>query len=129
MLSGINDDTQRNRYRLLYQLVRANGLGDWTDVIEDALSGPSSQYLVGDAQQEREQLTKPNVEGQWQFEAVSSLKRVLEMLRIDSEQVPIRTDMKRWFRLFATLRNKTRGHGATRPAETSEGIYLSLSEH
>ena len=120
MLSGINDDTQRNRYRLVHKLVRANGLGDWSDVIEDALSGPSSQYLVGYAQQEREQLTRLSVEGEWQFEAVSSLKRALEKLRIDSEQVPTRTDMKRWFRLFATLRNKTRGHGATRPAETNE---------
>lgn len=28
--------------------------------------------------------------------------------------------MKRWFRLFATLRNKTRGHGATQPAKTAK---------
>ena len=36
--------------------------------------------------------------------------------------------MKRWFRLFATLRNKTRGHGATRPSETGEvATYLFQS--
>ena len=120
MLAAIEEDTQRNRYRLAHKLVRANGLGDWNDVIEDALSGPSSQYLVAGALQEREELTRSCAQGEWQFEAVSSLKRALEKLRIDSEQVPTRTDMKRWFRLFATLRNKTRGHGATRPAETSE---------
>ncbi len=120
LLAGIDEDTQRNRYRLVHKLVRANGLGEWSDTIEDALSGPSSQFLVTEAQKEREELTKSCTNGEWQFEAVSSLKRSLERLNIDAEQVPIRTDMKRWFRLFATLRNKTRGHGATRPAESSK---------
>ena len=50
--------------------------------------------------------------------AVSSLKAALDELEIDAEPVPRRTDLKRWFRLFATLRNATRGHGATRPAES-----------
>ena len=120
MLAAINDDTQRNRYRLEYKLVRANGLGEWSDAIEDVLNGPSSQYLIGEAQPEREQLTKLCTQGDWQYGAVSSLKKVLDKLRINAEAVPTRTDMKRWFRLFVTLRNKTRGHGATRPAETSE---------
>lgn len=31
----------------------------------------------------------------------------------------MKTDMKRWFRLFTTLRNKTRAHGATLPAKSS----------
>jgi hypothetical protein len=31
----------------------------------------------------------------------------------------VKTDMKRWFRLFATLRNKTRAHGATLPEKCS----------
>ena len=59
-------------------------------------------------------------EGDWQYQAVLSLKKALDVLRIDAEQVPTRTDMKRWFRLFATLRNGTRGHGATRPSQSSE---------
>lgn len=128
MLAAIDEDTQRNRYRLVHKLVRANGLGDWSDVIEDALSGPPSQYLVGDAQLEREQLTKLCTQEEWQYEAVACLKKALESLGIDSEDVRQRTDMKRWFRLFATLRNKTRGHGATRPGEIADAaVFLSKS--
>ena len=74
MLAAIDEDTQRNRYGLVYKLVRANGLGDWSNVIEDALSGPPSQYLVGDAQFESEQLTKSCTQEEWQFEAVACLK-------------------------------------------------------
>ena len=128
MLAAVNDDTQRNRYRLLHKLVRADGLGDWSEALDDALSGPSSQYLVSGVQLEREQLTKPYGQGEWQFEAVSCLKKTLERLHIASEQVPTRTDMKRWFRLFVTLRNKTRGHGATQISDASEAsTFLSES--
>ena len=38
MLAAINDDTKRNRYRLTHRLVRSNGLGDWSNVIDDVLS-------------------------------------------------------------------------------------------
>ncbi len=130
MVAAVDNDTQRNRYRLLHKLVRADGLGDWSEVLDDALSGPSSQYLVSEVQLEREQLTKPYGKGDWQFEAVTSLKKTLERLHIDSEKIPARTDMKRWFRLFVTLRNKTRGHGATQISDASEASYfLSESIH
>ena len=120
LLAAIEDDTSRNRYRLEYQLVRANGMGDWSTVIADALSGPASQYLIGEAQQERTELTKNCSKGEWQYDAVSYLKQALVALHVDAEDLPNRSDMKRWFRLFSTLRNKTRAHGATRPEDASD---------
>ena len=99
-------------------LVRADGLGVWANCLEDSLSGPASQFLSSEAQVEREEMTKAHAPGTWQHTAVSSLKAALDELEIDAEPVPRRTDLKRWFRLFATLRNATRGHGATRPAES-----------
>ena len=122
MLAAISDDTKRHRYQLEYKLVRSNGLGDWSAVLDEALSGPASQYIVPEAQIERRELTRNCRDGEWQFEAVSCLKAALEALNIDSETVTARTDMKRWFRLFATLRNKTRGHGATRPSAAGEAV-------
>ncbi|HHJ1648952.1 TPA: hypothetical protein ACQGUV_004094, partial [Pseudomonas aeruginosa] len=44
IVASIGDDKNRNRYRLEHQLVRSDGLGDWGRVLEDALSGPASQY-------------------------------------------------------------------------------------
>lgn len=113
MVASIADDKDRNRYRLEHQLVRADGLGDWGRVIEDALSGSASQYLLNEAGVEQRELTQACKEGTWQYDAVTALKTALQHLDIQAEDVPVKSDLKRWFRLFATLRNKTRAHGAT----------------
>ena len=63
--------------------------------------------------------------GEWQYEAVSLLKSALIQLHVDADAVPLRSNMTRWFKLFATLRNKTRAHGATRPSMTGQAAgYL-----
>lgn len=113
MVSAITDDKDRNRYRLEHQLVRASGLGDWGTALEDALTGQASHYLFVEAHPERAELTKLCRSGDWQYESVRALKDSLNSLEISSEDVPVKSDMKRWFRLFATMRNKTRAHGAT----------------
>jgi hypothetical protein len=119
MVASIADDNERNRYRLEHQLVRSDGLGDWGRVIEDALIGPASQFLLSEAREEQKELTQPCKEGEWQYDATAELKAALLHLGIEGEEIPVKTDMKRWFRLFATLRNKTRAHGATQPERTT----------
>ena len=120
IVSAIADDKERNRYRLEHQLVRSDGLGDWGRVLEDALIGPASQFLLAEAREEQSELTQLCKAGDWQYEAMSALKAALDDLGIDSEALPAKSDMKRWFRLFATLRNKTRAHGATMPASAAK---------
>lgn len=119
IVASIGDDSDRNRYRLEHQLARADGIGEWGKALEDALSGPASQFLLVDARVEQAELTKLFKSGDWQYDAVAELKAVLEHLGIEGEEVPTKSDFKRWFRLFATLRNKTRGHGATQPGKTT----------
>lgn len=129
VIASIADDKDRNRYRLEHQLVRADGLGDWGRALEDALIGPASQFLLSDARDEQSELTRLCKLGDWQYDATAALKSALNHLEIEAEEVPVKSDMKRWFRLFATLRNKTRAHGATRPQVTStaaEHIAQSL---
>ena len=128
MTSAIADDKDRNRYRLEHSLVRSDGLGDWGRAMEDVLSGPASQYLLSDASIEQAELIKHCREGDWQYASVVALKSALNHLGIASEDVPNKSDMKRWFRLFATLRNKTRAHGATQAASTGKAAeYLAHS--
>lgn len=115
VVSAIADDKDRHRYRLEHQLVHSDGLGDWGKVIEDALIGPASQYLLAEAREEQIELTRLCKTGEWQYDATVALKKSLQALDIEAEEIPVKSDLKRWFRLFATLRNKTRGHGATRP--------------
>jgi tetratricopeptide (TPR) repeat protein len=122
MVAALGDDSERNRYRLEHKLVRADGLGDWGRALEDAITGPASQYLVADARGEQAEITKHCTSADWQHKAVSSLKAALDSLGIESEEVPAKSDLKRWFRLFVTLRNKTRGHGATSSSQASLAV-------
>ncbi|HEY1721506.1 MAG TPA: NB-ARC domain-containing protein [Magnetospirillaceae bacterium] len=117
IVAAIGDNKDRNRYRLEYNIVRSDGLGDWGKALEDALTGTASQYLKVEARNEQAELTKLVGPENWQYQAVAKLKETLMGLGIDSEEVPTKTDMKRWFRLFATLRNKTRAHGAITPGK------------
>ena len=127
IIAAIADDKDRNRYRLEHMLVRSDGLGDWSKVFNDVLSGPASQYLLAEARTEQSELTKLCQVGEWQYDSVAALKSALDKLQIEAEAVPSKTDMKRWFRLFVTLRNKTRAHGAT-PAAKSSGAAVNLAD-
>jgi hypothetical protein len=122
MVASLDDDKDRNRYRLEYTLARADGLGDWGRALEDALSGPASQFLAIEARSDQTELARVVGGDAWQFKAVVLLKSVLDQIGIEGEEVPVKTDLKRWFRLFATLRNKTRAHGATSSSKASLAI-------
>lgn len=116
MVAAIEDEKEGNRYGLQYRLVHAQSLGDWNDVLSEALSGPTSQFLHTDSSIEQDELTKPCSEGDWQYNAFQLLKQTLDQLGIDSHRSEKGTPLTSWFRAFALLRNKTRGHGATRSA-------------
>jgi hypothetical protein len=124
IIAALDFDKDRNRYRLEHTLVRADGLGEWGRALEDALSGPASQFLISEAYADQTELNKISEAGTWQHDAVTSLKAALTILGIEAEEVPLKTDLRRWFRLFVTLRNKTRGHGAT----SSNKASLAISE-
>lgn len=128
MVAAIAEDKERNRYRIEHALVRADGMGDWGRAMEDVLTGLASQYLVTSAHTEQSELTKLCREGDWQYRSVLAMKCALDGLGIESEELPVKSDMKRWFRLLSTLRNKTRAHGATKAASVGQPAeYLKES--
>ncbi len=112
IVAAIDDDRDRHRYRLLHKIVRADGIGDWSSVLADALSGPASQHLASAAKEDRRLLTERVGPGNWQYDAVRLLFEAQQ--HIDSKKQPIsgKVPLQTWFSSFAELRNKTRGHGA-----------------
>jgi hypothetical protein len=58
MVSALSDDSERHRYRQLHRLVRADGLGEWADALDDVLVGPAAQYLDYGARETQKQLTQ-----------------------------------------------------------------------
>jgi hypothetical protein len=122
LVAAIEDDRERHRYRQAHRLVRADGIGDWASAVDDILTGPAAQHLVEEAREEQRELTSKNTMGTWQYDSVSSIHACICLIDPNCERLPAKVDGRRWLSLFATLRNKTRGHGAP-PSE----LYCKLS--
>ena len=124
LVAAVQDDRDRNRYRLEYQLVRADSVGTWDKVLDDILTGPSSQFLDTAASSTRRELTEKSLDGSWQTESVHRLSESLRCVNLDnSQRIGRRVQGRTWFKDFVSLRNGTRGHGA--PAASALGLACS----
>jgi hypothetical protein len=112
-VASIDNDRDSHRYRLLYSLIRSDGIGDWSRLLDDALAGPASHNMAAAAKEaDRRAFTERLGSDTWQHEAVRLLVDVLR--RID-QNIPAtlpKVALRAWFSNFAELRNKARGHGA-----------------
>jgi hypothetical protein len=115
LVAAVSDDREGHRYRLTHRLIRADGLGEWTQTLEEVLGGPPAQHLLETATEDRRSLTERFRSGTWQHEAVDRLLRALRSLAVNADAAPARVPLRQWFAGFVTLRNSTRGHGATTP--------------
>lgn len=121
LIACLEDDRERHRYRLEFTIVHANSLGVWSSVLDDALTGPASQYLVDEAQSIQRELGQSFrvAGGEWQMEAVIQLHQALAVVDKHAKSLPQKVSARRWFADFVQLRNRTRGHGATTLASCS----------
>jgi NB-ARC domain len=113
LVAAVTDDRDRHRYRQLHRLVRANSLGDWSNVIDEVLAGPASQFLSPKARDLQKELTQRCNAGSWQHEAATALHGCVKIVDVGFDPLPVVIDGRRIFSLFVALRNRTRGHGAT----------------
>lgn len=109
---ALTTNIDRHQYRILYGIVRASGIGDWSKAIDDLLVGPASQYLAVEFREFQSEITKKTSESEWQHIAVNEMILTLNELNLNVDSLPGKKDLKLWFKLFTELRNKTRGHGA-----------------
>jgi hypothetical protein len=116
LVAALDDDKDRRRYRLLHRLVRADGVGEWDQTLQDALTGGAAHLLVKAAQSDQRELTMRVDPTCWQFQTVELLNKCLRTLDPKRAKLPNNVEGRRWFGLFAELRNATRGHGAPAPS-------------
>ncbi len=112
LVAGIADDRDRHRYRELHRLARADGLGDWVEVINDTLTGTAAQTLYKSTHESQRDLTMRVGKGTWQFDSVTLLEKCLKEVDVAFDDQTAKVDGRKWFARFVLLRNKTRGHGA-----------------
>lgn len=120
--SALQEDKDRQRYRILHGLVRANGIGDWSRALDDMLAGTASQSLVPEFRVYQAEMTKRVGDDAWQSTVVSELLLATDILKIPTQESVGKKDLKSWFKLFSELRNKTRGHGALNPGASSGAV-------
>ena len=117
MVAAVQDDLDRNRYRLEHRLVRADSLGVWDQVLDELLVGTSSQFLDPASMPTRRALTERVSDGTWQFRALQDLSVSLHAVQLESsQQTSGMVQGRSWFKDFVVLRNGTRGHGAPPPS-------------
>lgn len=130
LTSMLSEDRERQRYGVEYTLVRANSIGDWTQQLDDLLTGPVSQLLPPQALGFKREFMQRWGAGDeaWQRDAVELLDRVARCVDPGAPALPSKVALQRWFQTFAWLRNRTRGHGApTGQACSDMAVHLEES--
>jgi hypothetical protein len=120
LIASVLDDRDRSRYQQMHRLVRASGIGEWVQSIDDVLIGPAARHLSAGIAPERTELTTKVGPGTWQHESVSELQACLLLIDPTAEPLPVKFELRRWFGLFTRVRNKSRGHGAIPMAKCAE---------
>ena len=132
LVSNIEDDVDRTRYRYEYRLVRADGIGDFSQVITEIITSSAADYLVPDvAFTEKVELQSKWKDNSWQYIALSTLDECCKNINIEGRNVITpKSNLLIWFSNIAILRNKTKGHGMVTPAECAKVcqlLYTSIS--
>ena len=102
----------RHRYSLEHRLVRGNAIGDWANAINSAVTGPAAQFFGSSAKDIVLELAARVADGDWRHAVVTGIYAVAKALKIDTDEIGLKVALRQFFQINATIRNKTRGHGA-----------------
>ncbi|MGW4729708.1 NB-ARC domain-containing protein [Streptomyces shenzhenensis] len=126
ILASVENDRDRQRYKVEYQLVRADGIGEWSRALSEVLVGPANAHIITQARPLIREFTSNFQPGDasWQRAAVDSLSNALSVIDSELETAPRKANLQWWVRNFASLRNRTRGHGAITAVKCSTAAPL-----
>ena len=112
IVSCLDEDADRNRYSLEYELVRANSLGVWVDALDSAMVGSQRHVMTHKAQNIVRDLTEKVSSDSWKYSAVEQLRYAAEKVGVKTDNLSHKVALRSFFDLGVQIRNRTRGHGA-----------------
>ena len=112
VVACIGDDADRQRYSLEYQLLRADSLGTWVTILQSALGGQPARYLREGAQAIVRDLTQHAGIGDWRRDSVTAIHQASLEVGAPPTEISTKPPLHLFFHIGATLRNRSRGHGA-----------------
>lgn len=123
-------DDALTAYAKNHELIRADGIGVWSRVIQDLTTAPIYRLLEPSARPFHSSLTQRfgRESDAWQRVAVDKLMEASECFpSLATDPALGKSSVAQWFSAFAALRNKTRGHGADLIAWQAEAAPLLRS--
>ncbi len=114
----ITNGKERNRYGIYHKLVRSSGIGDWSLILESILSGKKYIDIIDEVKPLLNDITYKYKKNTWQYDSYVLLQEVKNIFALNS-QIPPKASLLDWYKDFAHLRNKTKGHGAHLPGVLS----------
>ncbi|MEY9963404.1 hypothetical protein ABIA33_001437 [Streptacidiphilus sp. MAP12-16] len=126
ILACVENDRDRQRYKIEYQLARSDGIGDWSRALTEVLVGPANAYIAPEARGLIREFTEnfQLSDAAWQRVAIETLSSASQLIDSSLEEVPRKSNLQWWVRAFTTLRNRTRGHGAITASKCSAAAPL-----
>lgn len=123
LVGNIKNDIDRTRYRFEYDLVRADGIGDYSKAISAISTGNFSNLLPKEVQStEILELTCRATKIPWAEQAIKAIYECMKGMELDLGEIPPRVNLSHWFSCFSQLRNKTKGHGAPTSIKCGKAI-------
>ena len=113
IVACIGDDTDRHRYSLEYDLARGDSLGTWVRTLQTALTGQAAQFFRTGTQDIVRDLTQRTEDGDWRKAAVTAIHQASLEIGAPPTDIGSKPRLDQFFVIAATLRNRSRGHGAT----------------
>jgi hypothetical protein len=112
--AAVMDGSPEDAYRLGYELVRSDGLGDWEEAIRETTAQPLVSIVPFEFRPLVAWLTKKRTkpEDAWYATTRSSIGQVLELLDSDDTESPKELTVLGLLKALVLIRNKTKAHGA-----------------
>ncbi len=120
LLGALENDQAGTRYQFAHRLVRADGIGEWVQVLGDLSKGPASNLLPVELTPTRTALAQRVESGQWQAECWQLMSAAAQQVEIESPPIGAKVEIRPILDLFVVIRNKTRGHGAVQVDKMSK---------
>jgi len=126
ILACITDDSKRHRYSQEHRLLRADGIGEWSSVIDEILAGPSSQYFNPLANHFQQELNERLPAGSWQHKSIKLLIDCIKVIDSSFENIPVKVSGKTCFHILhiSGIKLKAMVHIALKCIQTFARIFI-----
>lgn len=112
VIACLGEDSDRQRYSLEYDLVRADSTGSWVRCLNTALTGQPARLFREGTQELVKDLTERVSGSDWRREAVMSLNEAVKIVGAPGADIGHKIALRQLFEIGVRLRNRSRGHGA-----------------